>query len=173
MFARLRSRVFRLLRWSGLALMLALAALYVASKWWMFFAQVRSGYMLEIIGGRVQVARVGVSAAPGCSITRHSDRMRYNWRWNVRDFSDPTWSIHLPMYAPLAIVALPTFAMWFRYFRRHRFGPGCCPFCGYDLRGNRRDRCPECGARVIPEAPPASPIRSHVPGSPPAASRRR
>ncbi|MEL7474350.1 MAG: hypothetical protein AAGK04_13610 [Planctomycetota bacterium] len=25
-----------------------------------------------------------------------------------------------------------------------------CPGCGYDLRGARRDRCPECGGRQTP-----------------------
>ncbi len=29
----------------------------------------------------------------------------------------------------------------------HEYAPGCCPECGYDLRGAVHARCPECGWR--------------------------
>lgn len=29
-------------------------------------------------------------------------------------------------------------------------GPGCCPECGYDLKGSAGGPCPECGARSTP-----------------------
>jgi hypothetical protein len=31
--------------------------------------------------------------------------------------------------------------------RYNRIERGCCPDCGYDLRGSRR-RCPQCGHRI-------------------------
>jgi len=36
--------------------------------------------------------------------------------------------------------------------------PGCCCGCGYDLRGLKESRCPECGRHFLPEEQhPSSP----------------
>jgi len=164
MFVRLRLRLFRFARWSGLLLTLLILTLYLASARWMFFAQFRSGVMIEALGGRVHLEKFAGSAAPSWSVTRHADRMRYDWRW--RGGSGPGWSLHLPLYGPLALVGLATFWMWRAHWRSHRFGPGHCTECGYDLRGAGRGRCPECGRAIIPPATSLSPLRSG-PNSPP------
>lgn len=50
--------------------------------------------------------------------------------------------ILIPMAASVALGGVIAWAIW----RRERVRPSHqCPACGYDLRGNRRDGCPECG----------------------------
>ncbi|MBP7747344.1 MAG: hypothetical protein KA383_14585 [Phycisphaerae bacterium] len=53
------------------------------------------------------------------------------------------WRGYVPLWIPLALLALLTAALWWR--ERRPFPPGCCRTCGYDLRGNQSGRCPECG----------------------------
>ena len=48
----------------------------------------------------------------------------------------------LPLWIPLAIVAIPTAILW---YRDRRPPPGRCQECGYDLTGNLSGVCPECG----------------------------
>lgn len=62
------------------------------------------------------------------------------------------WEITLPHGLLLAVFATwPMIASW-RWLRgRKRFEKGCCPACGYDLRGSEgRLNCPECGGSVEP-----------------------
>ena len=62
----------------------------------------------------------------------------------------PYWSI------VLASALLPAWWAIRRLRRRRRPGaPPVCSRCGYDLRGGH-DRCPECGARVLPTNGPAA-----------------
>ena len=37
--------------------------------------------------------------------------------------------------------------------RRARIRRGCCPRCGYDLRGGSTGPCPECGRAFAPPRP--------------------
>ena len=65
----------------------------------------------------------------------------------------PNWEIWLPNWfimLALTPLAIPWLTMRFRSARRHkRIVRRLCPTCGYDLRATP-DRCPECGAAVIP-----------------------
>jgi hypothetical protein len=54
--------------------------------------------------------------------------------------------VHVPLWAPLLIAALPTAVLCWR--DRRRIPPGHCPTCGYNLTGNVSGRCPECGQAV-------------------------
>ena len=56
------------------------------------------------------------------------------------------WRGYFPLWIPLALVGLMTFALWWR--ERRPFPPGCCRTCGYDLTGNVSGRCPECGGAL-------------------------
>lgn len=58
-------------------------------------------------------------------------------------------------YLPVALGTGLLPALWLVSFtrrfagarmRRHRMRQGCCPECGYDLRANTGNACPECGA---------------------------
>ncbi|MCX5659971.1 MAG: hypothetical protein NTW19_09655 [Planctomycetota bacterium] len=53
----------------------------------------------------------------------------------------------------LLLAALPLPILWLRaWLRRRSIGPGCCPSCGYDLRGSPAGGdCPECGAKRAAE----------------------
>ena len=66
------------------------------------------------------------------------------------EVSAPTWFILLGC---AAVITLPARSVLRDRRRRSRLGRGCCPACGYDLRGANHDRCPECGVAV------ASPVQ--------------
>ena len=60
-------------------------------------------------------------------------------------FSSGYWSVQLPLWLPLVIVAIPTAILW------HRDRPprkGYCLHCGYNLTGNESGVCPECGTKI-------------------------
>lgn len=99
-----------------------------------------SAYLGGIVGayGSVTGASQQPSrfSAPGVSYWRH--------RFQV----DHWWTAIVSLYYPLVIAAvLPGWWLW-RMGRRRR-PAGCCPGCGYDLRGSAGSgRCPECGLAV-------------------------
>jgi len=41
--------------------------------------------------------------------------------------------------------------------RSRRRQRGACPRCGYDLRGAEHEKCPECGAAIVPSKTPSQP----------------
>ena len=55
----------------------------------------------------------------------------------------PGTLIHVPLWLPLLVVAIPTAILFYR--DRRRIPPGHCEKCGYDLTGNVSGKCPECG----------------------------
>ena len=57
----------------------------------------------------------------------------------------PNWTLHVPYWMPLTLLAIPALPLGVRRWKAHRHvRPGLCPSCGYDLRATP-DRCPECG----------------------------
>jgi len=60
----------------------------------------------------------------------------------VRQSSFSAWDFRVPFLLPLLLSAIAPI-LWYR--RRHRYRPGTCQECGYDLRASP-NRCPECGA---------------------------
>ena len=61
--------------------------------------------------------------------------------WRSAAVRVPLWSI------ASASSIMPAIGLITSIRRRRRFGAGCCPSCGYDLRATPQ-RCPECGQRA-------------------------
>lgn len=51
---------------------------------------------------------------------------------------------------PAVIILVSGNAFWYCRDWRKRPRPGCCPNCGYDLRGSVDGRCSECGTIAEP-----------------------
>lgn len=74
------------------------------------------------------------------------------------------WSIVLfYMYLLAALFWSAASVVWllrvYRRIRRRSFGPGDCPACGYNLKGTREHRCPECGLGFSEDRSESGPAR--------------
>jgi hypothetical protein len=58
--------------------------------------------------------------------------------------------IVIPLWIPLVLLAGIIAYLWWR--DRHRYRPGHCRTCGYDLTGNVSGVCPECGTPFNPKS---------------------
>ena len=63
------------------------------------------------------------------------------------------WRVRVPIWLMLTLALIPTMVLFYR--DRRRPGPGCCQRCGYNLTGNTKGVCSECGTTITP-TPPAS-----------------
>ena len=62
----------------------------------------------------------------------------------------PYQLVHMPLWVPFLVVAVPTAFLFWR--DRRRVLPGHCQKCGYNLTGNVSGVCPECGEEVMKAA---------------------
>jgi len=83
---------------------------------------------------------------------------RGDWGWRLGHLSLGSLNFIAIPYWMLVGGFLLGAAICFRLSRPRR-RRGRCPACGYDLRGSKLDRCPECGRRV-----PFSTLPSFAPG---------
>ena len=141
----------KVLKWSGTVLCLLISAGYALSffGWFGLAGPITDCTLLR---GAAHIMR-----RPYVDGSDHA----FGWWWVPLDGSGGAiWGIHhqtnqlrwgaleqwfIPLWIPLAIIALPTAWLW-RRDRRHP--PGHCQRCGYDLTGNVTGVCSECATKV-------------------------
>jgi len=94
---------------------------------------------------------VGTSSTSGPITTTRSE-------WDLIPIDPPRWiaaalpqfdqgGFIFPLWIPIVMIGLPTWGLFVIDKRRDRHG--LCAKCGYDLRGNTKGRCPECGEEAV------------------------
>jgi hypothetical protein len=73
----------------------------------------------------------------------------------IAGYPGPYTRVTIYYWVPACLLAMPlilTFLVRRRHkvMLRHRKSKGLCLACGYDLRGNSSERCPECGVEIDP-----------------------
>lgn len=84
------------------------------------------------------------SLSPGWSIVPRQDVPA--WQHLVPKINYPYWGgtlVSVPLWMPMAGLALPLLYGWRRVVRSHAIEGRCT--CGYDMTGNTNYICPECG----------------------------
>jgi hypothetical protein len=138
------------MKWAGVVLCAVMLVSWGASRWFLINITNVGEYstLAQLSAGEVSVTwfqgRARHWPGPGWHI--EGERRIPEWRWKVR------WSTELriqqiavPLYLPLAVLALPTVWLFYRDRRSVRWSrEGRCAGCGYDLSGVS-GKCPECG----------------------------
>jgi hypothetical protein len=108
--------------------------------------------------------------APWSIVHRTDPPLRFRWTYAVdgpwwerlgfyfddgrRNLFDVSYLAEMPAWfvvLTLAALTIPSARVLRRERRqRQRRAAGACESCGYDLRGAAHERCPECGAGVVP-----------------------
>lgn len=79
---------------------------------------------------------------PAGSMTILKDLVEWPWL-QVDEYGI---SMTIVLWKPFLMLCVLTIPMWF--INRKRFPVGCCEHCGYNLTGNTRGVCPECGRKT-------------------------
>jgi len=155
-----RRRLLRVLTWTATLACLLLALAWLVSGWWIATFRVARGYpfwqtdirngCFVLVHGRtsapdIRPPRAGIY--PIRQIPGLRAREWYTFARFTRTAPGGTivTSTYIPLWAPLALIAIPTAWLWWRG-RRH-FSRGQCQRCGYHLAGlPAASACPECGA---------------------------
>ena len=89
------------------------------------------------------VSQASFTAVTSRTLANYQFEMFYTsdpWtvRFRPKHFTFPVWMVLLPMLTLTALLRA--------FLRRHRFAPGLCHKCGYQLSGlSTTSLCPECG----------------------------
>lgn len=160
---RRTSKLPSILRWAGTTAAALIAIAWIASARWAIGGSNLIGETSARIGaGRLRAARMVYSPGhPRPPHHRSTVQFRQNtepWSWwftheqivtSISSDGPVSMSmlevLSIPMWVPLALVALPTALAWRRHLRR--IPPDHCPRCRYNLAGlPPNSPCPECGA---------------------------
>jgi hypothetical protein len=148
---RLGRRMRASAKWAGIVCCVVLATAWLATPWWTVGYGWRSQHVVSLRRGRFiwDNSKDAVSCA-FATRERHPG-LDWNLAMNLSSITASRYIhapiLHLPLWIPLLLVAVPTAFLW-KLERRPL--PGHCP-CGYDLTGNVSGRCPECGRRAVSE----------------------
>ncbi len=151
----------KLIFWSGAAITLASAMLWLASYAMVSYRSMSPGrdWTAALWHGELWVTTGGTYCGPGLCAIHPMPRVEYlsrtawwpreSW-FQVRNYaSGSSWDLHVPLWTFLVLglafwgTAAPGWLRARRAARALKFGT--CRECRYDLTGIR-GRCPECGA---------------------------
>ncbi len=146
------SRARRMLKWTGVSLVVILVAGWVFSGWNAFGVLPTQGCHFSINRGAFVVALSsnfdlsymsnGYLALPSRDLGFHGPDFAYEVTQTPRGTLKLAIA-RIPFWFLLLLTAVPTAWLWHR--DRRRIPPGCCLRCGYDLTGNTSGVCSECG----------------------------
>ena len=141
-------RVRRAAKWAGLAVCLAIVAVFVASGYWAGAYLSESGFNAGVARGRfgfgwIDLTPPAMRVFPtGGLFQAHT--VPFSW-WFETQWTPYQRQTSIPLWFPFLLTAIPTAFLWYR--DRRRVLPGHCR-CGYDLTGNTSGKCPECGRAI-------------------------
>jgi len=143
-------RRWRLFKWAGLVLLLAVLAGWAVStrrvvsytgtgNKFLSFSFQCGGFAWLSGGANVPASMWGWRILP-------SQIPLAYWQWipSIR-YRGGQVVIWVPLWVPFLCIAIPTAYI---FYCDRRIPPHCCPSCGYDLRGNVSGVCPECGRMI-------------------------
>jgi hypothetical protein len=141
-------RIRKTLKRAGVAVTVALFAIWVVSAWYCIGWGSPEGSFAQVAGGCCYIGHFERNARLLAPLGWQ--RGRWNipfewWCWSWRSGKD--WVVIVPLWVP-AIGALVLTAVPWRLdaLARRRARAGLCPKCRYDLRGlSVGAPCPECG----------------------------
>jgi hypothetical protein len=141
-----------MLRWTltlALALLLILHVLCVP-----FYsgASISPTLQWRLEHARLTIKRTPPGTLESFYIAVNSEGLRFSP--GIRVYSNGVWYVRLPLWMPIAALALPTVFAWRSHRRRGaRSAAEACPKCGYARTGlSPGTPCPECGAATAVKA---------------------
>ncbi|MEX2219459.1 MAG: hypothetical protein WD749_11965 [Phycisphaerales bacterium] len=143
------------MKWTATLLLITIAAAWAFSGYsilfrlWPTAGGGETGVWLT--NGRIGITHSDFRQSEDGAETRFMRQNTTAWHWwfSYRDRSPP-FKMAI-CYVPLWVfeaVLLPAVVLMWRHDWRHRFGPGRCRRCGYDLSGLPKAVCPECGPQL-------------------------
>ena len=156
------SKLRRFLKWAGLVVCLLIVVGWGFSLIWLVALQ-RKHFCAGLYPGRISFTHQRALDDPGRRINVDAFCIRrlytlgsysfaltprklgFNWpNGYVGPLPDGTYtySVDVPLWLALVVIAFPTAFLW---YRDRRPPPGYCQTCGYNLTGLPEPRCPECG----------------------------